>query len=334
MNYRSQGIVVDGATGYVGTHLVSRLAEMGCQIRCLVHRKARTGDLDFLKQSKGTVVVADLNEEEKVLAPAFASAASVVHLVGSIAPRAGESFETLHAGATARIVELAERFGLGKIVMVTALGANRDSPSRYQRSKWQAEEVIRNSGLAHVILRPSLIVGRYAGTRDSKLVGRYRQLIARHPAVPVIAGGKNKVQPVFIGDLVEALVAVLVSDQWNGRTLEIGGPEVVTMHELVRLLMECTSARKPLIAIPPFLADLAAGVCEAAQDRPLVSRDQVVLSRIDNICTENALQEVLSSAPTLLAEAVESYRQAPPNYTGSTSRISGECCQKSTDHRR
>lgn len=300
-------VLVDGATGYVGTHLVSTLAHAGSAVRCLVRPGADPADLAVLRAAGGEVVAAELLEPGAALDRAFAGVGAAVHLIGSIAPRRGERLEALHGGQARAAIEACRRHGVGRLVMVTALGARAGAPSRYHATKWESEEALRQSGLAHVILRPSLIVGRIVGRRDSKLVRRYLDLIASRPMVVVVGDGTSRVQPIFVGDLAAAIARVLVSETWLGQTLELGGPEVVTMREFLDALMRGLGVRKPVLRLPIPLARAVALVCETVQAVPLLSRDQITIARGDNVCERNALP-ALGVMPTSLAAALATYR--------------------------
>jgi uncharacterized protein YbjT (DUF2867 family) len=300
-------VAVDGATGYLGNHLIARLREDGCPVRAIAHSAARSSDLEFLRSSGAEVHSADLKSGNPDLQSALQGVSTVVHLIGSIAPKKGEKLIDLHAGQTAALIEAAKSAGVPKIVLVTALGTRDGAVSNYHKTKSAAEQVVTASGMQYVILRPSLIVGRQVGNRDSKLVARYIELIKTRPSVPLIGGGLNKVQPVFIGDLVEALVRSIQTNNYNGRVLEIGGTETVSIKSIVERLMRVIGISKRTVALPPILANVIGSICEAIQPVPLVSRDQVTMSSEDNLCTNNALTTVFGITPTSLEDALKTY---------------------------
>lgn len=300
-------VAVDGATGYLGNHLIARLREDGCPVRAIVHSGARSSDLEFLRSTGAQIHSADLKSGSSDLQAALQGVATVVHLIGSIAPRKGEKLIELHAGQTAALLEAAKAAGVQKIVLVTALGTRDGAVSNYHKTKSAAEQVVTGFGLQYVILRPSLIVGKQVGNRDSKLVARYIELIKTRPSVPLIGGGLNKVQPVFIGDLVEALVRSIQTSNFNGRVLEIGGNEAVSIKSIVERLMRVIGISKRTVALPPLLANIIGSICETIQPVPLVSRDQVTMSSEDNLCTNNALTTVFGITPTSLEEALKTY---------------------------
>ena len=305
-------ILVDGATGYLGSHLVAALAASGADIRCLVHKGARADDINVLKSMGAKVHVGDLIGADSGSDLAFKDARVAVHLIGSIAPKRGVTHEVLHVEMTRAFVEKAKSGGVQGALMVTALGTRADAPSSYHCSKWLAEQELLGSGLASTILRPSLLIGRQVGRRNSKLVERLLKLISEKKAVPLVNGGVNKLQPLFIGDMAMAAVASIDkltsqdAESLNTR-IELGGGEVLPMNALVKQLMAVLGVEKPIVTLPYPLAMAAASVCQLFQDVPVISCDQVKLSMRDNICTDNRIEELLGVKPVPLSTALQVY---------------------------
>jgi NADH dehydrogenase len=305
-------VAVDGATGYLGNHLVARLRSAGLTVYAIVHPRARAADLEFLKSTGAKVIEASLKGKRgpsAALTEALKGVDIAVHLIGSIAPRKGEKLADLHGNQTANLVAAAKAAGVKKLVQVTALGAAKNASNSYHRTKWQAEEYVRNSGLRWVIFRPSLIVGKQVGNRDSKLVSRYLDLIGRRSTIPVIGKGSNRLQPVFVGDLVTALEKAICETRFDNNAYEIGGDEILSMRQLVEKLMVARKANKKISGVKPLAAKMLAAVCETVQTVPLISRDQIKLSMSDNVCANNSLRTVFGIAPTDVETALAAYRK-------------------------
>jgi NADH dehydrogenase len=304
-------VLIDGATGYVGSHLANRLQKDGLSVHCLVRSAANPHDVDILKSCTSEIICADLNSSNNQLIEAFRKIDIAIHLIGSIAPKRQESLTTLHVDLTRHFAELCLKAGVKKVIMVTALGASDEAASNYLRTKWQAEEILRASGLNCIFLRPSLLVGRSFGKRDSKLISRLRKLIETKAIIPLIGGGRNRIQPLFIDDLVEAISRCCHSQEANCGNLapvfELGGASILSMKELIEELMQVLDVKKPLVDLPIFLASPIAALAEALQEVPIFSRDQLKLSMGDNVCKYNALEEKLGIRPTSLRNALESY---------------------------
>ncbi len=304
-------ILIDGATGYLGSHLTNHLQKNGISVRCLVRRKANTDNIEFLESSGADVVYGDLQTDKTQLRDVFRGVDAAVHLIGSVAPKRNESFASLHVEATNDFADLCLKSGVKKVIMVTAIGAEAEATSDYLRTKWQAEEILRKSGLSCIFLRPSLLIGRTFGTRDSKLVRRLRDLIESRPIVPLIGGGKNLIQPLFIDDMVSAIKQCI---EWQVAdcghlcpVFELGGPTILSMKEFLRELMRAIGIEKPLLAVPIPAAAILALLSEKTQEVPIFSQDQLKLSMRDNICDSNALAEQFGITPTSIKDALKSY---------------------------
>lgn len=308
-------VIIDGATGYIGSHLVAALkksADDDLQIRCLVRPNTKEVNIDFLRQHTNAIMQADLSDTLESLPAFFAQADIAFHLIGTIAPKHGETPESIHIDQTKRFVELCQKAQVGKIIMVSACGVDGSSEIAYLRTKWQAEQVIKESGVSAIIVRPSLIIGRQTGSRNSKLVTRLQDLIQNKNIVPLLCGGKNKLQPLFIGDLSEALIQCMFELEGacgeNTPILELGGSEILTMKEFTQRLMNSMAVEKPFVDVPAAIAWAAALSSETFQNAPILSRDQVKLSQQDNICADNKLPELLKRSPMAIEEALASYK--------------------------
>lgn len=301
-------VAVDGATGYVGNHTVAELKAQGFDVVCLVHAGAREKDVAFLKSLGAQTAVVSLDSDNDELKNALRSCTHAIHLIGSIAPKKGETLSDLHAKQTASLVKAAQAVGVRKLIQVTALGSAENAVSEYHRTKWQAEQHVRQSGLSWIIYRPSLIIGKTVGNRNSKLVSRYMELIDTRPRVPVIGGGSNRVQPIFVMDLAKSIAKAISEDQFDNKEYELGGPESLSMREFIERLIKLKGTKKTIAPIPWFAANILAAGCELVQNVPLVSRDQVKLSQQDNVCADNALDKVFGIIPTPIDDALATYK--------------------------
>ncbi|MDD5557521.1 MAG: NAD-dependent epimerase/dehydratase family protein [bacterium] len=293
-------ILVTGANGYIGTHLVERLCGGGEAVRALVRTGCADGERRLLAALGAEVIEADL-DDPAALMRALEGARSVAHLVGSIErpPRGG--YRGMHTLATRRLVA-AFRAALpasrktrpgsrpptpGRLVYLSALGASPSAGNLYSRTKGEAEEEIRRAGLPHVIIRSSLVFGRRVGRRDSKIIRKLAALAAERRAVPIIGSGGNRIQPIFIGDLVTCMTAALTGGGGEGGTWEAGGPEAMTLREMVERLLRVMGLRRRIVGIP-YPAAYALGLAARALRREgRINLEQVRMSRYDSICIDN-----------------------------------------------
>ena len=240
-------ILVDGATGYLGGHFVDQFLKSGAKVRALVRPESSHEKLAYLSNLPVEIVVCALDSEE--CEKAFQDVDIAAHLIGSIAPGRLESFENLHIEKSRRFASLAR--SCHRVLMVTALGASKHSESNYLRTKAQAEEAMKEAlgPVPLAVLRPSLIVGRTVGFRHSKLVKRYIDLIrSGKPFLPLVGGGNNLIQPVFVEDLARAAVKIV-----EGRSqgvFELGGLESLSMRDFVLRLSTVLKERSPCSMCP------------------------------------------------------------------------------------
>ncbi|MBI4397707.1 MAG: NAD(P)H-binding protein [Candidatus Omnitrophica bacterium] len=307
MPFQNLSVAISGATGYVGVHLAQALLHRELVPKCIVRLNSGEQDISLLTLLGAQVVKWD-SVDERSLAESLKGAQVLVHLIGSIAPKKGVSLEALQTGMAERFFHAARHAGVKKVILLTALGSGPGAESEYHRTKGLAEEALKRSGLDYVIFRPSLIVGRTVGHRDSKIIRRYIELIQNKATVPLLLGGRNKIQPLFIGDLVESICRVIEKNTWDRSILELGGPQVLTVSELVDKLMAVLQLKKPVKPVSKPLAYMAAIFCETFQEVPLVSRDQIKISKIDSIVSRNALTEDFRLVPTPLDQALSCYR--------------------------
>jgi len=309
---QTNSILVDGATGYIGSHLIHSLTKTRndkTNIRCLVRKNADASDVNFLETSGARIFRADLNDDG--LDTVFSQVDVACHLIGSIALRKGETSTSLHIGQTERFVQQCLKARVKKIIMISACGADSKAESDYHRTKWQAERIVLDSGIPSLILRPSLVIGRISGNRNSKLIARLEYLIRNKKLVPLIAGGNNKVQPIFIQDLVEAILASfdLVGISTNNDSIaELGGPEIITLRELVQRMMAKLNIVRSVLALPLPVASLAAYLAQLTQVVPIISLDQIRIAKQDNICHNNKLELLIKRNLTNIDDALDSYQ--------------------------
>jgi NADH dehydrogenase len=306
-NTKTLSVLIDGATGYIATHLIHALTKSNLdntKVSCLVRKNANPIDMDFLRSFGANIHSANLGDGDLKLI--FEGTDIAYHLIGSIAPRKGETASLLHVGQTESFIEECIKAKVKKIIMVSACGAHPEAQSEYHRTKWQAEKLVLDSPISAIILRPSLVIGRLVGHRNSKLITRLENLIREKKFVPLIAGGQNKVQPIFIQDLVEAMLAALnleISDE----IIELGGPEICTLKELVQKMMQKIKMEKTIVDLPVAVATAAATVAQLTQEIPIISQDQIKISQQDNLCTDNKLESLIKHRSTNIDTALNSY---------------------------
>lgn len=286
---------VFGASGFVGRHVVQRLAAQGYIVRAAVR------DTEFAKFLKpmgavGQVVVlyAPITEEALV-ARAIAGAEIVINLAGTLTDSKKSGFFATHADGAGRVARLACA-AAARFVHVSALGANLEGASAYARSKAQGEDAVKSAHPQAVILRPSLIFGA-----EDQFFNRFAKLATRSKILPIVYG-QTKFQPVYVGDVADAVMAAL-NPSMAGQIFELGGPEVKSFKALMQQMLEIIERPNIVWNMPPCLAWLLACIPFSG-----ITTDQLKLLAVDNVVspTANGLS-ALGIAPTRADLVLPSY---------------------------
>lgn len=275
-------ITVFGGSGFVGRYLVQCLARRGWIIKVAVRRP----DAALFLKTYGDVgqitpVPASVLHEGSIKA-AVAGADAVVNLVGILYERGRQRFDEVHVAGARRVAEAALAAGATRLVQMSALGADPASPSDYARSKAAGEEAAAAAFPGASIVRPSIVFGPEDG-----FFNRFASMARFSPVLPLIGGGKTRFQPVYVGDVAQAIALMLDDPRTAGRTYTFGGPLVYTFRELMELILEMTNRRRLLLPIPFWLASLQATFLELLPSPPL-TRDQVRLLQRDNVVPAGA----------------------------------------------
>ena len=277
-------VTVFGGSGFLGRHVVRALAKEGYRVRPAVRRPDLAGHLQPLgRVGQIHAVQANLRYPESVEA-AVRGADAVVNLVGILFERGKQTFDAVQAEGAATVARAAAAAG-ARMVHVSALGADPDSPALYGRSKAAGEAAVLAAVPDATILRPSILFGP-----EDDFFNRFAALARMAPALPLIGGGHTKFQPVFVGDVAQAVLRAVGGWAKGGATYELGGPEVKTFRELMEYVLAVTERRRLLVPLPFGLARLQAMLLQL-MPKPLLTPDQVELLRADNIVSAAAQSE-------------------------------------------
>ena len=272
---------VFGGAGFIGRHVVQRLARQGFTVRIAGRDTEKAGRLRPLGDVGQILPVAASVTDDASVARAVAGADVVVSLVGILFERKKGDFQRIHAEGAGRVARQAAAAGAQRLVHISALGADAASPSLYARTKGEGEAAVREAFPSATILRPSVVFGP-----DDQFFNRFAGLAALLPVMPVIEGG-TRFQPVYVGDVADAVMAAIEREEARGRTYELGGPRVMTMREVLDFVLEQTQRRRRLVPLPHGLVALQAWLGECLPNPPL-TRDQLLLLSRDNVVGETA----------------------------------------------
>ena len=298
-------VTVFGGSGFVGRHLVRALAREGYRVRNAVRRPDLAGHL----QPMGRVgqihsVQANLRYPASV-EEAVRGADVAINLVGILFERGKQRFEAVQAQGAATVAQAAAAAGV-RLIHVSALGANADSPALYARTKAAGEQAVLDAAPDATIFRPSIVFGP-----EDDFFNRFGAMARMSPILPLVGGGETKFQPVFVGDVAQAIVKAVGGQTRGGTIYELGGPQVRSFKELMEYVLAVTERRRLLVPLPFGLAKLQAFFLQF-MPTPLLTPDQVELLRTDNIVSDAAMTEgrtlaALGIEPAAMEAIVPSY---------------------------
>jgi uncharacterized protein YbjT (DUF2867 family) len=268
-------IVLLGGSGFVGSHLTAALSAAGCRVFVVTRRRAQARPLFLLP----TVEVVEGDPYDSgFLTGLFRGADAVVNLIGILNERPPRvTFERAHVELARIVVAACRNAQTGRLIQMSALNADRNGPSRYLRSKGEAEEIIGSSGLAWTIFRPSVIFGR--GDSFLNLFARLMQYLP----VVALAAPNARFAPIYVEDVVRCFVRAVGDDTTIGKRFDLCGPSVYTLKHLVEYVSNVTGLRRPVVPLGPALSKLTASVLERLPGQ-LMSRDNLASMQKDAVC--------------------------------------------------
>ena len=270
-------ITVFGGSGFLGRYVIQNLAQQGYNIRVAVRFPSQANFLKILGDvGQITTICAPVSIPELV-EQAVQGADGVINLVGILFEKKNQTFEHIHVDGVRHIAKAAQKHGISDFVQISALGTDKNSTSEYARTKALGEEVLRSHVKDAVILRPSVIVGP-----EDQFFNRFAQMACFSPVLPLIGGGHTQFQPIYVGDVAQAITTVLGRKDVCGGTYELGGPSVYTFKELMILMLSVIQRKRWFVPIPFLIARLM-GFFGQFLPTPPLTPDQVELLKYDNI---------------------------------------------------
>jgi uncharacterized protein YbjT (DUF2867 family) len=298
-------VTIYGGSGFLGRHVVRALAKRHYRIRVAVRRPELAGHLQPLgRVGQIHAVQANLRHAASVEAAAR-DAQVLVNLVGILFERGRQRFQAVHTYGAEQVALAASAHGV-RLVHVSAIGADANSPSVYARTKADAERLVLAAQPSASIMRPSILFGP-----EDDFFNRFAALARLSPALPLVGGGLTRFQPVFVGDVARAIADAVAGATRPGTIYELGGPDVRTFKELMQFVLRTIERKRLLVPLPFFLAKMQAAVLQYFPKPPLTP-DQVELLRVDNVVSDAAKAELrtlqgLGIEPETIEAIVPSY---------------------------
>ena len=281
-------ILVTGANGFVGRHVVQRLVAGGEQVRAMVRRPSEYRAPAGVETVEGDVT------KPGTLGPALQGADRLVHAAAITAnlkePYKG-AYRQINETGTANLMAQAVEAGVSRVVLVSGLGTTAAPAGTYMATRWGMEEAVRNSGIPYVILQPSVQFGDGA-----EFVAALARLAAMSPVVPAITGAHTRFQPIWVEDVVSTVAKALVDDALLGRAIAIGGSEYATFREVVTTILEVSGKRRLVAPLPVGIARVQAALLSVLPKPPLTPATLELFS-FDNTTALDAMQKNFGFAP-------------------------------------
>ena len=296
-------VTVFGGSGFLGRHLIKRLVAQDITVRVAVRRMDHAIFLKPLGDVGQIVPMSvDVNDTEAI-AVAVDGAETVINLIGILFERGKRTFERIHVDGARAIATAAHRAGVKQFIQVSAIGADEASTAKYAQSKARGENAVQTAFPGATVIRPSVIFGP-----EDNFFNLFASLSRLSPVLPVIGcpfppkrvpdsffafdiygNGGTKFQPVYVGDVAEAIVTILKDASRQGKTYELGGPNIYSFKEIMELMLDQIKRRRFLMPLPFWFAKIQAFFFEFLPT-PLLTRDQVELMKQDNVVGEKALE--------------------------------------------
>lgn len=296
-------VTVFGGSGFVGRYVVKRLAKQGWRVRVAVRRPQEAGFLRTMGDVGQIAIVQANVRHTPSVKQAVAGAEAVINLVGILAESGSQKFQLIQAEGAKRIATAAREAGVSRFVQVSAIGADANSGADYAKTKALGEAAVKAAFPEAVILRPSLVFGP-----EDQFFNRFANMARYIPVLPLIGGGETKFQPVYVGDVADAVVAAA-----NGavgaaaQPYELGGPTVYSFRQLMEIVLKVTERKALLLPIPFMVAKLQAAAIGWLPGAPITS-DQVKLLEVDNVVAPGAPGlATFGIAPTSVEAIVPTY---------------------------
>src|SRR5713101_6583867 len=296
-------ILITGATGYIGRHLVARLVAQGEHPRCLVRDTKRAGDI---LPAAGVELVQGETTDPASLVAAVRGVDTIVHAAFLTADRKqspGNHYETTNVQGTANLIKAAQEGGVKRIIEISGLGTKPGKPGSYMQGRYLAEKMLKESGLDWTIIQPSVLFGKGA-----PFIKGLVDLIRTSPVVPLIGGGKTMFQPIYVEDVVTVLIKVLQDPTGTThRTYTIGGPVYYSFTQIIDVLLKTMHKQRIKVPAPTPLVGVGAAVMEAVLPKPPLTKAAMTLFTFDNITDLRSVERDFGFTPMSFTSYMKEY---------------------------
>lgn len=297
-------ILVTGGSGFLGSHIVSRLIEDGRSVRVLVRnldRAQREGRLEGLPIEWA---VGDVTDPPS-LKPALEGVNKVVHTAAIAIEKGDATYEEINYQGTVNVVDASQAASVERFINISQMGADPDLPYRFLASKGRAQVYVAGSELAWTALRPSVLFGP-----EDEFANTFARLVPLTPIIfPIVGTEQSRFQPVWVEDVATTVLGSLADDSTVGQEFELGGPEVLTLEEIERRTLQALGARRIMIPFPLPLLRVIVALMEIAIPNPPVTKSLLELLQVSNVPVDNRLPRFVAEPRAFLPENIRPYMQ-------------------------
>lgn len=302
-------ICIFGGAGFIGRYVTQELARAGFRIKIATRVPESAYELKtYGNVGQITPFLCDY-QDPKAIQNAVKGCYGVINLVGILFEKRKNNFKRSHVELPKTIAAACKKENVKKFVHISALGIDK-AKSKYAKSKAEGETVVQKEFPHVTILRPSVVFGS-----GDNFFNMFAKLAIFLPVLPLIGGGKTKFQPVFVGDIAEAIRNIITTNEtvYQGKTYELGGPEIVSFKEIYELLLKEINRKRTLVSIPWALASIQ-GAFFSLMPKPILTRDQVTSLKTDNVISDGAktlkdLGVESTAMTTILPKYLACYKQ-------------------------
>jgi uncharacterized protein YbjT (DUF2867 family) len=294
-------IIVTGASGYIGSHLVKRLIQNGHPVRAMVRSQSRAEKEGRLVGLPVELVEADVTRSE-TLPSALDGVDVVIHTVAIAIEKGRQSYEEVNFLGTKNIVDASRAKKVKRFINLSQLGADANLPYRFLASKGRAQDYVATSGLDWTAFRPSVVWGP-----EDEFANTFARLVPLSPIIYPIVDKKARFQPIWVEDLVTAMVKSMDDDATSREEYELGGPEVLTLEEIERRTLKAIGARRLFVPVPRPMLTLIVALMEKVLPNPPVTRSLLELLAVDNVPKHNEIQQFVDDPLPFTPENTSTY---------------------------
>ncbi len=294
-------IFITGGTGFVGRQIIKGLFQKGYHLTCLI-REGSESKLPIPKNIE--IVYGDISKAEN-LKGNLEGLDAIIHLVGIIRefPKRGITFHKIHFQGSKNIIDIAVKEGVKRFILMSALGAEPNADTSYHKTKAQAEEYLKSSGLSFTIIKPSIIYGT-----EDQFVNTFAQIIKRMPFIPIIGDGTYQLQPISVKNVSEAFVKSLELPSAENESFEAGGPDKLEFNTIVDIISNVLGKKARKIHIPASIFKAIVMIMQRYSFFP-ITLDQMEMLLSGNICDERRFFDTFQIIPVSFREGIKSYLQ-------------------------